>query len=159
RRLNADALAVHVGDRNFADWFALEAHELLAFVLSLKAPSGPQTDVLIEQIRTRLQALTSLDVSYLTLQQPAASLSAGASRRIALAAALTSNLVNVLYLIDEPSTGMHPRDLGKLIDSLHRLRDRGNTVVVIEHDRAIISAADHVIDLGPGAGEEGGQVA
>jgi excinuclease ABC subunit A len=158
RRLNDNALAVRVGERDIADWFAMEARDLLAFTSALTLPSDPQTDVLLEQIHTRMAALAALDLGYLTLQQPAATLSDGVARRIALAAALTSNLVNVLYLIDEPTTGLHPRDSGKLIDSLHRLRDRGNTVVVIEHDRAIIAAADHVIDLGLGAGEEGGTV-
>jgi excinuclease ABC subunit A len=147
RRWNADALAVQVDGRTIADWYAQPLNDLLAWT---SAESG--------QIRERLQTLVSLDLGYLSLQQPAATLSDGAVRRIALAGALTSNLVNVLYLIDEPTTGLHPRDTAKLRAALLRLRDRGNTVVVIEHDRQIIAAADHVIDFGPGAGEEGGQV-
>ena len=156
RRWNADALAVQVAGKNIADWHALPLVELQETLLSL--PDDQPTRMLLGQIRTRLQALTALDLGYLRLQQPAATLADGPARRIALAGALASNLVHVLYLIDEPTIGLHPRDTGKLIDALCRLRDRGNTVVVIEHDRTIIAAADHVIEIGPGAGEEGGQI-
>ena len=156
RRWNADALAVRLQNRTLAEWHAQPLNDLLALVQS--HDRRKPTSVLLEQIEGRLQGLVSLDLGYLTLQQSAASLSDGAARRIALTSALASNLVHVLYLIDEPSTGMHPRDIEKLLDALRRLRERGNTVVVIEHDRRIIEAADHVIDLGPGAGEEGGNV-
>ena len=154
RRFREEALAVRMGNRNIADWFAMPLHDLLAFVSALILPANPLT----EPICSRLQSLTELDLGHLTLDLPASNLSDGSARRIALASALSSNLVNVLYLIDEPTTGLHPRDTAKLIDALHRLCERGNTVVVIEHDRDLIAAADHVIDLGPGAGETGGQV-
>ena len=144
RRWNADALAVHLDGWTIADWHALPVNELA------NAGEGP--------IRERLQTLVALNLGYLTLRQPAATLSDGTARRIALASALASNLVHVLYVIDEPTTGLHPRDTGKLLAALRRLCERGNTVVVIEHDRCVIAAADHVIDLGPGAGEEGGNV-
>jgi excinuclease ABC subunit A len=150
---NADALAVLLSGRSIADWHAQPLSALLEWTLEMA-----RLEVSLEQIRVRLQTLVALDLGYLTLQQTVATLSDGAARRIALTSALASNLVHVLYLIDEPSIGLHPRDTDKLLSALHRLRDRGNTVVVIEHDRHIIDAADHVIDLGPGAGEEGGRV-
>src|SRR5205814_10457584 len=134
-----------------ADCDAQPLSELLPWIEVHREPAA-------DQMRARLQGLASLDLGYLTLQQPMATLADGAARRIGLATALASNLVHVLYLIDEPTTGLHPRDTGKLIDALRRLCERGNTVVVIEHDRQVIGAADHVIDLGPGAGEEGGSV-
>jgi excinuclease ABC subunit A len=158
RRWNADALAVHLCDRNIADWQALPLNELLALVRTLKLLNDQRAGILLDQVRDRLQSLVALDVGYATLRHPAASLSDGAARRIALTAALAFNLVHVLYLIDEPTTSLHPRDTGKLLDALRRLRERGNTLVVIEHDRQVIASADHVIDLGPGAGEEGGQI-
>jgi excinuclease ABC subunit A len=157
RRWNADALAVHLGDRTIADWHALSLIDLLAFVPTLQFPEDQRAGILLDQIRDRLQSLVALDVGYVTLRQPAASLSDGAARRIALTAALASNLVHVLYLIDEPTTGLHPRDTGKLLDALRRLRERGNTVVVIEHDRQVIASVDHVIDLGPAPGRKAGK--
>src|SRR5262249_46541755 len=159
RRWNPDALAVHLCDRTIADWQALPRNELFAFVQPLNCPADQGGGILLDQIRNRLQSFVALDLGYVTFGQPAATLSDGAARRIALMAALASNLVHVLYLIDEPTTGLHPRDTGKLLDALRRLRERGNTVVVIEHDRQVIAPADHVIDLGPGAGEDGGQIA
>ncbi len=150
-RWNSDALAVQVDGRTIADWHAQPLSELRAWIDARTEPAA-------DQIRARLQAVVDLDLGYLTLQQPAATLSDGAVRRIALTSALASNLVHVLYLIDEPTIGLHSRDTPKLLDALRSLRDRGNTVVVIEHDRQVVAAADHVIDLGPGAGEEGGQV-
>jgi len=149
RRHHADSLAVRLHDRNIADWRALPLHEMLTLVDSV-APN--------EAIRARLQALVGMDLGYLTLAQSATTLDDGATRRVALAAALTSDLVNVLYLIDEPTVGLHPRDTLKVRDALLRLRERGNTVGVIENERSILAAADHVIDLGPGAGEEGGNI-
>ncbi len=151
QRWNKNALAVQVDGRTIADWHAQPLKDLPAWA----GAAGESSAV---QVQRRLQALIDLDLGYLTLGQPAATLSDGATRRIALVSALASDLVHVLYLIDEPTTGLHPRDTDKVLDALRRLRERGNTVVVIEHDRRIIAAADHVIDLGPGAGEEGGQV-
>jgi excinuclease ABC subunit A len=150
-RWNKNALAVQVDGRTIADWHVQPLKDSLAWTNARHEPAAIQ-------IQRRLHELVALDLGYLTLQQPAATLSDGAARRIALTSALASDLVHVLYLIDEPTTGLHPRDTDKLLDALRRLRERGNTVVVIEHDRRIIAAADHVIDLGPGAGEEGGQV-
>ncbi|MBI2804252.1 MAG: excinuclease ABC subunit UvrA [Planctomycetes bacterium] len=157
RRWNADALAARVGGCDIAQWHSMPVDELAAFVQSL--PGYESTRLLIQQSRTRLETLSSLDLGYLTLGDPIARLPDGVVRRIQLAAALTSNLVQVLYVLDEPTLGLHPRDTEKLLAALTRLRERGNTVVVIEHDRAVIAAADHVIDLGPGAGDDGGNVA
>ena len=160
RRYNEHALAVRVGDKTIVEWCSQSLDALLAFVgtLTLAGDAHSRADVLLDQIRRRLQALTSLDIGFLTLSQPAAHLSAGETKRLALANALASNLIHVLYLVDEPSAGLHSRDTQKLLDALIRLRDLGNTVVVVENDLRIIAAADHVIDLGPGAGEEGGTV-
>jgi excinuclease ABC subunit A len=151
QRWNKNALTVQVDGRTIADWHAQPLKDLLAWL-------GARTEPSASQIQRRLQELVALDLGYLTLQQPAATLSDGVARRVFLASALASDLVHVLYLIDEPTTGLHPRDTDKLLGALRRLRERGNTVVVIDHERRIIAAADHVIDLGPGAGEEGGQV-
>ncbi len=151
RRWNENALAVHMDGRTIADWHEQQLKDLLAW-------TDASTDPAAAQIRRRLATLAEFDLGYLTLGQAAATLSDGVARRLAVASALASDLVNVLYLIDEPTTGLHPRDTDKLINALRRLRERGNTVVVIEHDRRIIAAADHIIDLGPGPGEEGGQV-
>ncbi len=113
---------------------------------------------LVGSIRSRLGYLLAVELGYLTLHRSAVSLSTGEARRVRLTTALGSNLVNALYVFDEPTAGLHPSDTGKLLAQLLRLRSAGNTLVVVEHDAEIIAAADHVIDLGPGAGEEGGQV-
>ncbi len=99
-----------------------------------------------------------MGLDYLSLDRPSASLSGGESQRIALASALGTGLVGTLFVLDEPSVGLHPRDTDRLIETLRALRDQGNSVVVVEHDPAIVTAADYVIDLGPGAGEQGGRV-
>jgi excinuclease ABC subunit A len=114
--------------------------------------------VLLDQVRSRLDRLTELGLGYLNLSRPAATLSGGEAVRVRLAAALGSNLAQALYLLEEPASGLHPRDTPRLLAGLHRLRDAGNTVVVVEHNRDVIAASDHVIDLGTGAGEEGGTV-
>ena len=148
---NETALAVQLDGRTIADWHEQPLEGLLAWSDAIGDPATGQ-------INNRLQELTALDLGHLTLGQTADTLSDGEIKRIGLASALASDLVNVLYLIDEPSAGLHPRDVDRLIAALRRLQERGNTVVVIEHDKRVIAAADHVIDLGPGAGEEGGQV-
>lgn len=159
-RWNADARAVALNGSSIADLFALPIVDLLdAWApLTRSLDANPSVVPILHQIRTRLQALVNLDLGYLTLRQPASTLDDGPARRIALAAALASSLINVLYVIDEPTTGLHPRDGGKLLHALQQLRDRGNTVVVIDGDSTLLAAADHVIDLGPGAGAAGGEV-
>ena len=113
---------------------------------------------ILKEIRERLTFLDSVGVGYLTLDRAAATLSGGEAQRIRLATQIGSSLVGVLYILDEPSIGLHQRDNRKLLDTLARLRDLGNTVIVVEHDEGTIRSADHIVDLGPGAGEHGGRV-
>ena len=113
---------------------------------------------ILKEVRQRLDFLTNVGLSYLTLSRTAMTLSGGESQRIRLATQIGSRLTGVIYILDEPSIGLHPRDNGKLLDTLRSLRDLGNTVVVIEHDRDTMLAADHLIDIGPGAGVHGGRV-
>ena len=113
---------------------------------------------MLHEVDRRLQFLEDVGLDYLSLDRASASLSGGESQRIALAAALGTGLVGTLFVLDEPSVGLHPRDTDRLIGILKALRDQGNTVVVVEHDTALVEAADYVIDLGPGAGDQGGKV-
>ena len=112
----------------------------------------------IKEIAERLRFLADVGVDYLTLQRASATLSGGEAQRIRLATQIGSALVGVLYILDEPSIGLHQRDNRKLIDTLLRLRDLGNTVIVVEHDEETMRSADHIVDMGPGAGEHGGEV-
>ena len=112
----------------------------------------------MREIGERLRFLDSVGIGYLSLERAATTLSGGEAQRIRLATQIGSSLVGVLYILDEPSIGLHQRDNEKLIGTLERLRDLGNTVIVVEHDEGTIRAADHVVDLGPGAGEHGGEV-
>ena len=113
---------------------------------------------MLEQVQARLAYLEAVGLGYLTLDRTLRTLSGGEARRVALTSALGSSLVNMLYVLDEPSIGLHPRDIHQLLGAIKQLRDRGNTVVVVEHEEAIIRAADQVIEIGPGAGERGGKV-
>jgi excinuclease ABC subunit A len=115
-------------------------------------------DKVLREIRRRLGFLTDVGLDYLTLDRPAATLSGGEGQRIRLATQIGSSLVGVLYILDEPSIGLHQRDNAKLIATLTRLRDLGNTVLVVEHDEETIRTADWVVDIGPGAGEHGGEI-
>jgi excinuclease ABC subunit A len=159
-RLRPEALRVRVGDESIGDVCAMTVLAARAFLAALALPPQSQAiagRVLCELDR-RLSFLCDVGLGYLNLDRPSASLSGGESQRIALAAALGTGLVGTLFVLDEPSVGLHPRDTERLIGILKALRDQGNTVVVVEHDPAIVSAADHVIDLGPGAGDQGGRV-
>src|SRR5262249_53629354 len=118
----------------------------------------PAAAGLLAQLESRLGYLSEIGLGYLTLERPARSLSGGEMQRVALSKALGSGLVNTLYVLDEPTTGLHPHELGALNGALRRLSERGNTLVVVEHDHGVIRAADHIVDLGPGAGAAGGQV-
>src|SRR5207247_2714346 len=113
---------------------------------------------ILKEIRERLQFMIDVGLEYLTIDRAANTLSGGESQRIRLATQIGSKLMGVLYVLDEPSIGLHQRDNRRLIDTLVRLRDLGNTLIVVEHDEATIQAADHVVDIGPGAGEHGGQI-
>ena len=113
---------------------------------------------LLKEIRARVQFLVDVGLDYLTLDRAAATLAGGEAQRIRLASQIGTGLVGVLYVLDEPSVGLHQRDNRRLIETLARLRDLGNTVIVVEHDEETIRVADHVVDIGPGAGEHGGEI-
>jgi excinuclease ABC subunit A len=159
-RLRPEARAVRVAGRSITEITKLTVKEARAFFSTLVL-SESQTKVaekILEEIRSRLQFLDEVGLDYLTLDRLTSTLSGGESQRIQLATSLGSHLVGALYVLDEPSIGLHPRDTQRLIDILKSLRDLGNTVLVVEHDPDTIRAADHVIDLGPGAGELGGKL-
>ncbi|MGA2220573.1 MAG: excinuclease ABC subunit UvrA [Verrucomicrobiia bacterium] len=126
--------------------------------LKLPAPLDEATDLLLDEIRTRLRYLVDVGLGYLTLDRQSRTLSGGEVQRVNLTTALGTSLVNTLYVLDEPSIGLHARDINRLIGILHRLRDAGNTLLVVEHDPDVIRAADKILDLGPGPGERGGEV-
>jgi excinuclease ABC subunit A len=160
-RLCPDALVFRIGDRNLGEVGDLTLSELAGWVEGLtftgardQAVGGP----IVQQIKHRLSFLLQVGVSYLSLSRSTRTLSGGEGQRVRLATQVGSQLTGVLYVLDEPSVGLHHRDIRRLIGTLEALRDRGNSVVVVEHDRDVMLAADHVIDLGPGAGEHGGEL-
>jgi excinuclease ABC subunit A len=159
-RLRPEALAVKVGGRDIAEVSALRVRDARAYLDSLESAlrGNPVARQVLGQTRTRLDYLERIGLDYLTLDRLARTLSGGESQRVALTSALGSGLVNTLYVLDEPSVGLHPHDIGRLIAIVERLRDAGNTVVVVEHEQAIIRAADLIVDIGPGAGEAGGHL-
>jgi excinuclease ABC subunit A len=159
-RLRPEALAVRLQDHRISDLTALSVQQAQAFFASLALSGFEQqvADRILQEIRVRLRFLSSVGLDYLTLDRAAATLSGGEGQRIRLATQIGSGLVGVLYILDEPSIGLHQRDHHRLLDSLLRLRDLGNTVLVVEHDRDTILAADYVLDIGPGAGEHGGRL-
>ena len=159
-RLRAEARAVRVARKPITEVCKLTVKEARAFFSTLQLSEGHMriADRILEEIRTRLQFLDDVGLDYLTLDRLTSTLSGGESQRIQLATSLGSHLVGALYVLDEPSIGLHPRDTERLIAILKSLRDLGNTVLVVEHDPDTIQAADYVIDLGPGAGELGGKL-
>ena len=159
-RLKPEALAYKIGPYGIADLVRMDLNQLSEIMASLKLEgrAGKIAEPVIKEIRERLSFLTDVGVGYLNLDRPARTLSGGESQRIRLATQIGTQLVGVLYVLDEPSIGLHARDNERLIHALKALRDLGNTVIVVEHDREMIEAADFVIDLGPGAGEHGGHV-
>jgi excinuclease ABC subunit A len=159
-RLRKEALYVRIGGRTLADISKMNTAEALNFFADIDfAPEemGIADKILVE-IRQRLKFLVDVGLHYLTLDRLSATLSGGESQRITLATCLGSRLVGACYVLDEPSIGLHSRDTGRLIKILEELRDLGNTIVVVEHDSDVMRAADHIVDLGPGAGELGGTV-
>ena len=158
-RLRPDALSVKIDGRSISDMAAVSVSEARQVFQDIELP-GPRavTDPIVQEIHNRLSFLCDVGVDYLTLDRNASALSGGEAQRIRLATQIGSRLSGVLYVLDEPSIGLHPRDNRRLIDTLFGLRDLGNTVIVVEHDRDTMMAADLLIDLGPGAGEEGGRV-
>jgi excinuclease ABC subunit A len=159
-RLGPEALAVTVQGCRISDVAALSIRQAEVFFadLRLSAFAHQVADKILREIRLRLQFLSSVGLGYLTLDRASATLSGGEGQRIRLATQIGSGLVGVLYILDEPSVGLHQRDNQRLLESLQRLRDLGNTVLVVEHDRDAIMLADYVLDLGPGAGEHGGRL-
>ncbi len=161
-RLRLESRQVTVAGQNIVQVSRLPLNELAAWLDGFPAVFSPGemliASPILEDLRTRLVHLLDLGVGYLTLERSSPTLSAGEAQRLRLASLLGSGLSGMLYVLDEPTIGMHQRDTRRLIEVLRRLRDKGNTVLVIEHDLEMISAADHVIDFGPGAGKHGGQV-
>ncbi|MBN1238794.1 MAG: excinuclease ABC subunit UvrA [Gammaproteobacteria bacterium] len=159
-RLNAAARNVFVEDRALPELSALGVGEALVFFSRLKLAGwrGEVADKIVAEINNRLRFLVDVGLGYLTLDRSADTLSGGEAQRIRLASQIGSGLVGVMYILDEPSIGLHQRDHARLLDTLIHLRDLGNTVLVVEHDKESILAADYVVDLGPGAGSHGGQI-
>ena len=159
-RLRREARAVKVGDRDITQITSMTVEEAHRFFheVSLTPYEASVGQRILEEIRSRLRFLFNVGLEYLTLDRLSSTLSGGEAQRIQLATSLGSSLVGALYVLDEPSIGLHPRDSSRLIQILKNLRDLGNTVLVVEHDAEMMKAADYIIDLGPGAGEQGGQV-
>jgi excinuclease ABC subunit A len=159
-RLRPESLAVTVGGLSIADYTHLSARDALAWIgeLELTETERAIAKLVVREVEERLGFLVQVGIGYLTLERAARTLSGGEAQRIRLATQIGSSLVGVLYILDEPSIGLHQRDNEKLIGTLERLRDLGNTVIVVEHDEGTMRAADYLVDLGPGAGEHGGRV-
>jgi excinuclease ABC subunit A len=159
-RLRPEALTARIHGRNIAEVSAMKIRDAVAFFKSLPLDDFQRRvgRMMLEQVDARLGYLDAVGLGYLTLDRTLRTLSGGEIRRVALTSALGSSLVNMLYVLDEPSIGLHPRDIHRLIDAIVGLRNRGNTVVVVEHEESMIRAADQVIEIGPGAGERGGRV-
>ena len=161
-RLNREALHFFIGDKNIADLARLDIADLLQWVKSADDLLNPSQRIIareiLKEIRTRLSFLSDVGLDYLSLNRNSATLSGGESQRIRLATQLGSELVNVLYILDEPSIGLHQRDNRRLIDSLQRLRDAQNSIIVVEHDKEMMLSADYIVDIGPLAGRKGGEV-
>ena len=162
QRLNREALSYKIWDRNIAEVANLDIKDLGEWIgnVHLHMSEKQQTIAteIVKEIGSRVHFLLEVGLDYLTLNRPSTSLSGGESQRIRLATQIGSQLVNVLYILDEPSIGLHQRDNRRLIDSLKELRDVGNTVLVVEHDEDMMLSADYVVDIGPGAGRKGGEV-
>lgn len=160
RRLGPDSLAVRVGEENIAQVTEKSITDALAFFgeLTLSEKDAQIANLILREISARLGFLRDVGLNYLTLARSAGTLSGGEAQRIRLATQIGSSLVGVLYILDEPSIGLHQRDNARLLRTLLRMRDLGNTLIVVEHDEETMFAADHILDIGPGAGERGGTV-
>jgi excinuclease ABC subunit A len=162
KRLKPESLAVTIVDKNIMDVTTLSVTESLNWVEQLGGKISPReltiAKQIIKEIQARLGFLRDIGLSYLTLNRPSATLSGGEAQRIRLATQIGSGLSGVLYICDEPTVGLHPADGSRLIATLKRLRDLDNTIIIVEHDEAMMRAADHIIDMGPGAGKQGGEI-
>lgn len=162
KRLNKESLHFFIDDKNIADLAEMDISQLSSWIENLEERLSPQQQLIgkeiLKEIHTRLKFLVDVGLQYLSLNRNSATLSGGESQRIRLATQLGSELVNVMYILDEPSIGLHQRDNKRLIDSLKKLRDASNTIIVVEHDKEIMLEADYVVDIGPNAGRKGGNV-
>ncbi len=154
-RLSQAALHCRIDGRNIAELSAMEIDDLLAYVQTI---DGATAAPIVATLSERLGHLVDIGLEYLTLDRPTETLSGGESQRVKIVKHLTSSLVDVMYIFDEPSVGLHPRDVHRMNELLQKLRDKGNTVIVVEHDPDVIKVADHVVDVGPGAGRHGGTI-
>lgn len=154
-RLSPQALKCKIQGRNIAELCELEVSELIKFLQSIKDPAAVTT---VKTLTERLQHLIDIGLEYLSLNRPTDTLSGGESQRVKIVKHLTSSLTDVMYIFDEPSVGLHPRDVHRMNELLQKLRDKGNTVLVVEHDPDVIKAADHIVDVGPHAGSNGGAI-
>jgi excinuclease UvrABC ATPase subunit len=154
-RLNQAALSCTIKGYNIAELAAMEVDDLLAFIRTVDDPAATPV---VENIAERLQHMVDIGLEYLSLNRETDTLSGGESQRIKMVKHLGSSLVDVMYVFDEPSIGLHPRDVHRLNDLLRKLRDKGNTILVVEHDPDVIKGADHIVDVGPYAGREGGRI-
>ncbi len=162
-RFQPDALLYRVGDRTIADFYKLTVKNALEFVDVLasqtrKSKKSDPVSLALGEVKSRLTFLNDAGLGYLALDRPTRSLSGGETERVNLTACLGSRLVNTLFMLDEPSVGLHPRDTARLVRIIRQLRDAGNTVVVVEHEASVMRAADQIVELGPGHGESGGDV-
>lgn len=161
-RLNNMSLHFYIDGKNIAEVASMDIRDLYEWTLNLEDRLDKTKRVVAEEIlkeiRSRLRFLLDVGLDYVSLNRSSSSLSGGESQRIRLATQIGSQLVNVLYILDEPSIGLHQRDNVRLIDSLKKLRDNGNSIIVVEHDRDIMTEADYIVDIGPGAGKHGGNV-
>ena len=160
QRLRAEARSVRIDGKNICEVTAMTVEQAARFVAGVKLTAQQReiAEKILEEIRDRLGFLNSVGLEYLTLDRTASTLSGGESQRIQLATSLGSRLVGALYVLDEPSIGLHSRDTERLVRILHELRDLGNTILVVEHDAEVMAASDRILDLGPGAGELGGKI-
>ena len=161
-RLNRESLSYRIWDKNISEVANMDISELYAWLDEAEKHLGNKerriAEEILKEIRSRIRFILDVGLDYLSLNRQSASLSGGESQRIRLATQIGSQLVNVLYILDEPSIGLHQRDNERLINSLKELRDTGNTVIVVEHDRDMMTNADYIVDIGPGAGRKGGNV-
>ncbi|MCE7044328.1 excinuclease ABC subunit UvrA [Dyadobacter sp. CY312] len=154
-RLSQAALGCKIDGRNIAEMSAMEISELLSLIKEIKDPVASSMVVTLSE---RLQHLTDIGLEYLSLDRETSTLSGGESQRVKMVKHLSSSLIDVMYIFDEPSVGLHPRDVHRLNELLGKLRDKGNTVIVVEHDPDVIKVADHIVDVGPHAGSNGGEI-
>jgi excinuclease ABC subunit A len=159
-RLRKEALSIKIEDINIGEFSKMSVKEALSFINNLKLTEREQTIAsrVLKEVKDRLNFLSKVGLDYLTLDRSSLTLSGGESQRIRLATQLGSSLTGVLYILDEPTIGMHPRDTRKLLENLSSMRDAGNTIIIVEHDEETIRWADYIIDMGPGAGVNGGYI-